>query len=227
MFVRQYPHQQHISRLSLDGIPSNIPGDQSIGNDQMNNVVQNAMSPWVFDTISSSVMSGSMPWYTCITDYYGEEDPWNHKWQHIAYHKDVQQTDWADVLTVACGDAISRTGQLLEEIIRVRCSVTTIAPTNHIADPHVDTDFAHRTALFYLNDCDGDTIMYKEQYDPSLQLNQTEYYERYIKNATVDYTITPRRNQMAWFDGLTYHSSNSPTNSAKRYIINVNYTVTE
>ena len=181
----------------------------------MKQVFDNAMSPYVFEQVQSRVMGGNMPWFVCIIDYYSQEpDPHNHKWQHIAYHKDVQSTELSDILLTACGDAISRTGQHIDEIVRIRCSCTTIQSYNHIADPHVDTDFKHRTALFYLNDCDGDTIMYREQYDPSKGLDQTEYYTRYIKTATVDYTIPPRANQMAWFDGLTYHSSNSPTNSA-------------
>lgn len=190
------------------------------------NIVQNAMSDYVFNRVQQMIIGGDMPWYLCITDYYGTEvNPYNHKWQHIAYHQGTQSTHLAPYLEMAVGDAISRTGQDVDQIIRIRCSATSITPQNHIADPHVDTDFPHRTALFYLNDCDGDTIMYKERYDPRLGLDQTEFFKQQIKTATVDYTISPRANQMSWFDGLTYHSSNSPTTAAKRYIINVNYTV--
>jgi hypothetical protein len=192
----------------------------------MKNVFQDVWSPYVFNRVRDLITGGNMPWFVCITDYYGQEvNPYNHKWQHIAYHKDLSQTHVAPYLEMAAGDAISRSGQNIDEIIRIRCSVTGITPENHVADPHVDTDFPHRTALFYLNDCDGDTIMYKEKYDPSKRLDQTQYFKQHVGTATLDYTITPQANQMAWFDGLTYHSSNSPTNSAKRYIINVNYTV--
>ena len=194
----------------------------------MNNIFQDIWSPWQLQKIQQLLMGGDMPWFVCITDYYGDDDqkiaPGNHKWQHIAYHQDVSSTHLAPYLEMAVGDALSRSGQTDIDIIRIRCSVTGMTPENHIADPHVDTDFPHRTALFYLNDCDGDTIMYKEKYDPTQQLDQTEYYLNHIKNATVDYTIAPKENQMAWFDGLTYHSSNSPTNAARRFIINVNYT---
>ena len=99
-----------------------------------------------------------------------------------------------------------------------------ISNVNKHTTPHIDYDFEHQVFLYYVNDCDGDTIMYKERYDPLQGLDQTEYYKQHIGKATVDYTITPRENQMAWFDGLTYHSSNSPTNAARRFIINVNYT---
>jgi|TARA_B110000971_G_C19808774_1_gene407809 hypothetical protein len=190
------------------------------------NEVLNVWSPYVFDKITELMTSPMMPWYVCITDYYNEdENPHNHKWQHIAYHKDVSDTYMAPWLTMAVGDAISRSGQNLDEIIRVRCSTTTITPENHVADPHVDTDFPHMTALFYLNDSDGDTIVYKDVYDESKRLDQTEYYKQYVKTPTVDYTVTPQANKMCWFNGLTYHSSNSPTTVAKRYIINVNYTI--
>ena len=190
-----------------------------------NNLFQNVWSPYQFDRVTQLLTGGDMPWFVCITDYYSEEvNPYNHKWQHIAYHKDTSSTPMAPYLEMACGDAISRSGQTDIDIIRIRCSVTGITPKNHIADPHVDTIFPHRTALFYINDCDGDTIIYKEKFDPQQNLDQTEYYKQHVGKATVDYTISPRANQMALFDGLTYHSSNSPTNSAKRFIINVNYT---
>jgi hypothetical protein len=81
------------------------------------------------------------------------------------------------------------------------------------------------TALFYLNDSDGDTIMYNEKYDPSSGYNQYDYYKNVIKMPTVQSTVTPEENKMFWFDGLQYHSSNSPTNVTKRFIINVNYTL--
>ena len=190
------------------------------------NIVQNCMTDYVFAEVKNLVMGPSMPWFVCITNYHADEiNPNNHKWQHIAWHKGVQESHLTPWLLTACGDAVERTGQRIEEIIRIRCSVTTMTSENHIADPHVDTDFPHRTALFYLNDCDGDTIMYREQYDPQSRMDQAEYFKQRIGTPTVDYTITPRANQMTWFDGLTYHSSNSPTNSAKRFIINVNYTV--
>lgn len=193
---------------------------------QMNNVYQDVWSDYQLAQVKNLIMGPNMPWFVCITDYTsGAIDPNNHKWEHIAYHKDRQESHASTWLQMACGDAIARSGQTVDEIIRIRCSITTITQNNHIADPHVDTDFPHRTALFYLNDCDGDTIMYKEKYDPNSRMDQGTYREQYVPNPTVDYTITPRENQMAWFDGLTYHSSNSPTNSAKRFIINVNYTV--
>jgi hypothetical protein len=139
----------------------------------MKNVFQDVWSPYVFNRVRDLITGGNMPWFVCITDYYGQEvNPYNHKWQHIAYHKDLSQTHVAPYLEMAAGDAISRSGQNIDEIIRIRCSVTGITPENHVADPHVDTDFPHRTALFYLNDCDGDTIMYKEKYDPSKRLDQ-------------------------------------------------------
>lgn len=192
----------------------------------MNNVYDDVWSSYQLEQVRSLIMGPNMPWFVCITDYNGGDiNPNNHKWEHIAYHQGVQESHLAPWLQMACGDAIARTGQTIDQIIRIRCSVTGITSENHIADPHVDTDFPHRTALFYLNTCDGDTIMYKEKFDPYQQLDQSEYRLQKIGDCTVDYTIPPQANRMAWFDGLTYHSSNSPTNSAKRFIINVNYTV--
>jgi hypothetical protein len=176
--------------------------------------------------IKELVMGADNPWYICNTDYYGNySDVNSQKWQHIAYHKGVTSSAIGPYLETAVWDALGKTQQQVDELIRIRCSVTEIGNKHFVGGPHVDTNTPHMTALFYLNDSDGDTIMYNEKFDPSLGIDQYEYYNKYIKQPTVMKTVTPEENKMFWFDGLLYHSSNSPVTTAKRFIINVNYTL--
>jgi hypothetical protein len=194
--------------------------------DLENNTCYNVWSPYVLAKVEELIMGNTIPWYICNTDYYDNYSNINsQKWQHIAYHKNVMASQIGPYLEMAVWDALSKTQQNVDELIRIRCSVTEIGHDHFVGGPHVDTNTPHMTALFYLNDSDGDTIMYKEKYDPSKGVDQYEYYEKYIKTPTVEKTVTPEKNKMFWFDGLQYHSSNSPTNTSKRFIINVNYTL--
>lgn len=194
--------------------------------DLENNTCYNVWSPYVLAKVEELIMGNTIPWYICNTDYYDNYSNINsQKWQHIAYHKNVMASQIGPYLEMAVWDALSKTQQNVDELIRIRCSVTEIGHDHFVGGPHVDTNTPHMTALFYLNDSDGDTIMYKEKYDPSKGVDQYEYYEKYIKTPTIEKTVTPEKNKMFWFDGLQYHSSNSPTNTSKRFIINVNYTL--
>lgn len=192
----------------------------------MQDTCQNVWSKYTLAKVKELLLGPSMPWYICNTDYYDNYSDINsQKWQHIAYHKNVTASAIGPYLEMAVWEAFSKTNQNVDELIRIRCSMTEIGHDHFVGGPHVDTNTPHMTALFYLNDSDGDTILYNEKYDPSKRLDQYAYYEQYIKTPTVNKTVTPEENKMFWFDGLTYHSSNSPTKTSKRYIINVNYTL--
>lgn len=194
--------------------------------DLANNTAYDIWSPYVLAKVKELLMGSEIPWYLCVTDYYSDnKDQNSHKWQHIAYHKHVGGSFVGPYLEMAVWDALGKTGQDVDELIRIRCSVTEIGNRHFVGGPHVDTDTPHMTALFYLNDSDGDTIMYNEKYDPSYGLDQYEFYRQHIGTPTIQSTVTPEENKMIWFDGLTYHSSNSPISTAKRFIINVNYTL--
>lgn len=77
---------------------------------------------------------------------------------------------------------------------------------------HVDIPDDHYACVYYLNDCDGDTIIFNETSKDILYGS---------KNATVSEhrRVSPKKNRMVLFDGSRYHCSSQPTNSY-RCIIN-------
>ena len=66
--------------------------------------------------------------------------------------------------------------------------------------PHVDMDGEHHTAVYYVNDSDGDTIIGDEK-------------------------VSPNANRVVIFDGSTLHNGHSPCEHNNRIIINSNYDV--
>ena len=70
--------------------------------------------------------------------------------------------------------------------------------------PHIDAECPHTTALYYVNDSDGDTHFFDDA-------------------GNVSDTVTPKKGRLVIFDGMTYHASSCPIKSSHRLVINFNY----
>jgi hypothetical protein len=78
---------------------------------------------------------------------------------------------------------------------------------------HVDWPQPHVVCLYYVNDSDGDTTIYKQTINdvPYESINKTEF--------TVKKVISPKKGRVVLFDGKYYHCSSNPTIN-RRCIIN-------
>tara|TARA_B110000503_G_C7031260_1_gene364104 strand:- start:54 stop:632 length:579 start_codon:yes stop_codon:yes gene_type:complete len=79
--------------------------------------------------------------------------------------------------------------------------------------PHVDCNTDHYTALYYLNDTDGDTIIF----------NETEESEKY----TIKARIKPAAGKFVCFNGNHYHASSCPKMFPSRIVLTMNFTAEE
>jgi len=77
--------------------------------------------------------------------------------------------------------------------------------------PHTDGFYETDTVLYYVNDSDGDTIIFEE--------NLHTYKGTFNK----DITISPKMGRVAFFDSSTYHTSSCPINSKYRIVLNIVY----
>ena len=78
--------------------------------------------------------------------------------------------------------------------------------------PHIDIEQPHTVFLYYVNDADGDTVIYDYV---SKNVKDVPNYEdiKMIKK------ITPKQGRVVVFDGMTWHSSTQPT-QGPRCIVN-------
>lgn len=98
----------------------------------------------------------------------------------------------------------------ISDIIRARLDMTLRSPPNTKHTPHRDLgEESHLTFILYLNDSDGDTVIYNER-EPS---------EEY----TVKDIITPKKNRLVMFDGSCFHTGHSPSENNNRVLLNINY----
>lgn len=101
----------------------------------------------------------------------------------------------------------------IKETLRIKANILNKTDKqNHIHPPHVDMTTPHMVLLYYVNDSDGDTVIFYEKHssdqDPVLTVNRS---------------ISPKAGAAILFDGLTYHSSSSPKNAKERIVLNINF----
>jgi hypothetical protein len=81
--------------------------------------------------------------------------------------------------------------------------------------PHVDYFYPHHTMIYYLNDSDGDTLVYDQHvYD----MDRT-----YPSSFTLKDRVSPKKGRALFIDGLDYHSSSPPVDHRMRIAINFNF----
>ena len=107
---------------------------------------------------------------------------------------------------------------LIDSMHRIRGGLFTKHPdpTPHL--PHVDAPFPdYWSAVYYVNDCDGDLYMYDQTY-PEVKLEDVE-----TTNFTVKKRCKVGQNKLIAFDGKYYHSSSFPTEKPYRMAITFNF----
>jgi hypothetical protein len=110
----------------------------------------------------------------------------------------------------------------LNDLIRVRLGMfprTLLDVPYH--NPHVDFYEPHLVGLYYVNDSDGDTAVFKETSD-SVSLEQSVKYAnegRFTELAR----ISPKKGRMVFFDGKHYHASMHPLEHPQRIVVTFNF----
>ncbi len=107
-------------------------------------------------------------------------------------------------------------------LLRIRIGLFTRTPgsaPHH--NPHVDFSQPHRTAVYYVNDSDGDTVIFNESLD-DVSLEDSAAFAN-AGRFSIAGSVPPKKGKMACFDGRFYHASAYPTESAKRIAVTFNF----
>ena len=87
--------------------------------------------------------------------------------------------------------------------------VQLIRKKNKICNIHINQKHPHLILLYYVNDVDGETILFDKTISDIEDDNETYLDEKYEFN--IMDKIMPKRGRILLFDGRTYHSASSPT----------------
>jgi hypothetical protein len=89
------------------------------------------------------------------------------------------------------------------------------------AAPHVDfnTGSPYSTLVYYVNDCDGDTIIFDKIFN-----SQEEIYNPVISDPLPELVrITPKKGSAIFFNGHRFHAGNFPVDYSSRIVINFDF----
>lgn len=178
-------------------------------------IVDDAIPQRLFDHLKKT-MEGETWKFSAVTAIEGEQL----NMESYSFGKTLPEDDprfdlYLNVLF--CG--LSKAPQIpFDILLRIRLGMHTANHRNYINEPHVDLGEPHTTALLYINDSDGDTLIYNKQADfsggPRL-LDESEKQE-FIP-------VSSKANRMIFFDGSYYHSSTRQTFPQQRMTVNYNF----
>ena len=101
-----------------------------------------------------------------------------------------------------------------KDIFRSRLDMTVNRGESIVLDPHVDFFFPHISSILYINNSDGNTIIYNQKYND---------HDKYDQKLIVKEEIEPVANRLLIFDGLFIHTGCTPSKNNRRILINSNF----
>jgi len=105
-----------------------------------------------------------------------------------------------------------------KQLLRMRINSVPAMGSNQVQMPHVDSFIPNCwNIIYYLNDTDGDTIIYNERTQ-----NSSEFISFLSKDTwTEKQRVTPKKGRAVAFKGDLFHSSSYPTKEP-RFVVNIN-----
>lgn len=188
-------------------------------------IIDNFLPPEQFAKLQEAVFKiGNFPWFYVesaslkpedndVVDKFAVETD---GFYHILYdidtnnksHKSIEFIDFYKELDATLG---IRDDEILRSRMSLKFPKVGFTKDNYNL-PHIDFPKPHKTIIYYLNDSDGDTILFDQ------------HWSNY--NASTEFTIkervTPKANRLLLIDGLQYHTASNPIDSKIRIILNIN-----
>jgi hypothetical protein len=89
--------------------------------------------------------------------------------------------------------------------------------------PHIDNYSSHLVAIYYVNDCDGDTVIFNEMLEnPSYEKDEIMLQKN---EWTIKQRVSPKKGRLLIFDGRYYHASSYTKTQPYRCVINMNLSI--
>lgn len=187
-------------------------------------IFDNIITPSYVDAIENDV--ATFPWkYLDDITYDGKSV--NPGFVNVIYEYNNAVSEWYPFIKPLVFQISDTIGVTIFKLLRIRLGF--LLPGNAPAapaTPHVDFFYPHYTACYYVNDSDGDTVIYDQKLNDigNQEINQ-DIVQNYVKqtNFTIAQRCTPKKGSVCVFDGKHFHSSTNPFKSKKRFVITINW----
>ena len=111
-------------------------------------------------------------------------------------------------------------------VLRCRGDMVTHSHEEFIHPAHVDFIFPNTSTIFYVNDTDGDTMLYgKDSFDKDIKIDQDRFGTLSQEGVELEIKerISPKANRLVIYDGSLLHTGSSPTQHKTRILLNSNF----
>ena len=187
-------------------------------------IIENIITPSYANAIEADV--ATFPWWY-LNDVTYDNQSTNPGFVNVIYENGKPANEWYPFikpLVFQISDAINAP---VFKLLRIRVGFLMPTPTpSEPATPHVDFFQPHYTACYYINDSDGDTVIYDQRLDAvgNQEINQDVVQDYVTKTKfTIAKRSTPRKGSVCVFDGKHFHSSTAPFEHKKRFVLTVNW----
>jgi hypothetical protein len=172
-----------------------------------------------------------IPYYYGSNTSYGKEDPFfdhyskltqniniveNGQFVHSVLDEGVIVSNLHGLLYPVLYQFADKAGITVNAITRIKINLLlrdkTFKEFNYNF-PHSDRGNGEKVFIYYVNDSDGDTVMFNEYDD----------YKTIPDTFTIVDRITPKKGTGVFFEANRFHASCNPAISQHRYIINYNF----
>jgi len=194
----------------FDGLPYKVVDDflPEIYHWQLKETLCGPNHPWCFlNNIDKQENTlGGFGFEACVVN---SSDP-----QQIA--KGPRSSSISEMIMPFCFSVQQLVGA--ESILKVRCDMTLYNPLGHMHHPHIDHNGPHIASVYYVNDSDGNTVLFNHR----ATVNDPKTFPS-LDEMEVLVEVEPRANRLLVFDGNLIHTGHSPSKNNYRVIINSDY----
>jgi hypothetical protein len=187
-------------------------------------IIENIITPSYANAIEADV--ATFPW-RYLDDITYDGNSANPGFVNVIYEHNNAVSEWYPFIKPLVFQIADAIGVTIFKLLRIR--VGFLLPGSEPAKPatpHVDFFQPHYTACYYINDSDGDTVVYDQRLDAveGQEINQ-DVVQDYVRKTkfTIAQTSVPRKGSVCVFDGKHFHSITAPFEYKKRFVLTVNW----
>lgn len=148
--------------------------------------------------------------YTPPNEFTKDSDPYSNRFMYCSYDN---EENFTNNLALEILDKFCQKHKIkYDSVERTRSNTTFLCNEKRPSIPHIDNQSSHVVLLYYVNNSDGDTILYKNKYDKNNEM-------------IIEHSISPKAGRAVLFSGDTYHSFHYPNINDTRSVININITI--
>jgi hypothetical protein len=168
--------------------------------------------PWV---LNKNIVSGD----DCFLNQKNNPPGFN----HFFYEKNAPTSNYFQLVYPLVLSITSQANIPFNRLYRMRANLT-VANQKTDSDmlmPHIDSFHKHWVAIYYVNDSDGDTIIFNET-NETYDSGESDIKRIKDNKFTIKHRVTPKKGKLIAFPGYYYHTASFCKESDYRCLLNIN-----